>query len=165
MGKFDDHFSQAEIVLSHLGINIGIAVAEKSPPFGMPTKNVFASNALHHTSSNTSREGSLILIVHLLRSDGDSTLADDILNLRNEGEGGEENDFGTSICFFDSASVFHFVEKGDEAIGEVESVGFCGWVHLGANTSVIFVSKFDGNHTKCAVWIDFIRMKNSANAR
>mmetsp|Transcript_8748 Transcript_8748/g.18844 ORF Transcript_8748/g.18844 Transcript_8748/m.18844 type:complete len:296 (-) Transcript_8748:57-944(-) len=116
--------------LLHLRINIGIGITEKTTTFRVSTKNVLASGTLHHGSGNASREGTLILVIHLLRTHADPLLADDVLHFGDEWEGWEEDDLGAALGIVHGAGFFHAVDEGGESGGEVEGISFGGGIHL-----------------------------------
>ena len=84
----------------------------------------------YHTSSHGAGEGSLIFVINLLTADAKALGSNDVFYFGEERIRGEEHYLGAAFRFVNGAGVFHFVEEADEAIGEVQGVGFCGGVHL-----------------------------------
>ncbi|KAL7438999.1 hypothetical protein ACHAXM_006509 [Skeletonema potamos] len=57
--------------------------------------------------SHTSRKRTLILVINLLCTHSNSLFLNNIFHFGNEREGGEEDDFGTSLGLVYGAGVFH----------------------------------------------------------
>mmetsp|Transcript_36793 Transcript_36793/g.78434 ORF Transcript_36793/g.78434 Transcript_36793/m.78434 type:complete len:287 (+) Transcript_36793:203-1063(+) len=135
--------------LLYLGIDVGVGIAEETPAFGVSAQDVLAAHALHHGGRDASREGALVLIIHLLRADCDAHLVHDVLHLGDEREGREEDHLGAALHVVHGARVLQFGEEGGEPVGQVESVGLRGGVHLpvACHDGLTFVQLGDSSRT------------------
>lgn len=63
----------------------------------MPAKDVFTANALNHARRNAASKSTLVFVENLLRTNSNTLLANNILDLRNKRVRREENDLCASF--------------------------------------------------------------------